>query len=154
MRLQAALIPHKVCCGRGVIMRLKQLIILILPFLLSTPALAEEEAVAPETIEVVETLQADVGRGKKIFESICIHCHNITNKISAVGCPGLKDVLTRHDEAWINQWLQGPEIFSKKDEKAKAVVAANPYGLIMPTIPEMQIEQDRKDIIEYLKTLK
>ena len=137
-------------------MRLRQLIILILPFLLSTPALAEEEAVAPdpETIEVVETLQADVGHGKKIFESICIHCHNITNKISAVGCPGLKDVLTRHDEAWIHQWVQGPEIFSKKNKEAKAVVAANPYGLIMPIIPQMQIEQNRQDIIAYLKTLK
>jgi len=127
---------------------------LMLPFFLSAPALAEEESIAPETVEVVEVSQPDVKHGQKIFESICIHCHNITNKISAVGCPGLKDVLTRHDEAWINQWLQEPEIFSKKDEKAKAVVAANPYGLIMPTIPEMQIEQDRKDIIEYLKTLK
>jgi len=135
-------------------MRLRQLMILMLPLFLSAPALAEEEAVVPETIEVVETLQADVVHGKKIFESICIHCHNITNKISAVGCPGLKDVLTRHDEAWIHQWVQGPEIFSKKNEEAKAVVAANPYGLIMPIIPQMQIEQNRQDIIAYLKTLK
>lgn len=140
-------------------MRLIQLIILLLPFFLSAPVLAEEDLVATEVVEVVQAPKAeapkpDAKHGEKIFESICIHCHNITNQISAVGCPGLKDVLTRHDEAWIHQWLEGPEIFSKKDKKAKAVVAANPYGLIMPVIPEMQLEQNRKDIIEYLKTLK
>ena len=74
--------------------------------------------------------------------------------MSAVGCPGLKNVVKRHDEAWLARWIQNPEGFAKKNNEAKTVVAANPYGLIMPTIPEMQIEQNRKDVIEYLKTLK
>jgi len=153
-------------------MRLIQLIILILPLLLSAPVLAEEDLVTTEVVQAdtpkadatkvdtpkadvaeVDTPKVDVKHGEKIFKSICIRCHNATNQISAVGCPGLKDVLVRHDEAWIHQWLEGPEVFSKKDKKAKAVVAANPYGLIMPVIPEMRLEQNRKDIIEYLKTL-
>ncbi len=135
-------------------MHLRQLIILILPFFLSIPALAEGAAVATEAVKVAEAPQADAKRGKEIFDGICTHCHRIDYEDSAVGCPGLKDVLTRHDAVWLNQWLQGPETFSKQDETAKAVVEANPYGLIMPTLPEMQIEQNRKDIIEYLKTLK
>ncbi len=135
-------------------MRLRQLIILILSFFLSTPVLAEEEPVASEEPQVIEVSKPDAKHGKEIFTSVCIHCHNITHEVSAVGCPGLKDVLSRHDEGWLQQWLVSPEAFAKQDKKAKAVVGANPYGLIMPTLPEMQNEKDRKDIIEYLKTLK
>jgi mono/diheme cytochrome c family protein len=135
-------------------MRLRQLIILMLPFLLSTPALAEEELVAPEVAQVVEASQPDVKHGQKIFETICIHCHRTDYEASAVGAPGLKDVLERHSEEWINTWITSPEAFAKIDDTAKDLLGSNPYGLMMPTIPEMQVEQNRKDIIEYLKTLK
>ena len=135
-------------------MRLRQLMILMLPLFLSAPALAEEEVVVTEAIEVVEAPQADVNHGKKIFESICIHCHRTDYEASAVGAPGLRDVLERHSAEWINTWISSPEAFAKIDEDAKALIGSNPYGLKMPTIPEMQIEQNRKDIIEYLKTLK
>jgi len=101
-----------------------------------------------------EMPQADVNHGKKIFDSICSHCHRTDYETSPVGAPGLRDVLQRHTAEWINTWVTSPEAFSKKDKDAKALVESNPYGLIMPTIPEMQIEQNRKDVIEYLKTLK
>jgi len=132
-------------------MRLIQLIILIVPFCLCAPVMAEEELVTPEVIEVV---QADVAHGKKIFESICMHCHRTDYESSVVGAPGLKDVLERHSVEWINTWIRSPEAFSKVNSTAKDLLESNPYGLIMPTIPEMQDEQNRKDIIEYLKTLK
>jgi cytochrome c2 len=135
-------------------MRLRQLIILMLPFFLSAPALAEEESIAPETVEVVEVSQPDVKHGQKIFESICIHCHRTDYEASVVGAPGLKDVLERHSAEWINSWVTSPEAFAQIDSTAKDLLGSNPYGLMMPTIPEMQIEQNRKDIIEYLKTLK
>jgi len=135
-------------------MRLRQLTILMLPFLLSTPVLAEEEVVAPKVAQVVEAPQPDVKHGQKIFESICIHCHRTDYEASAVGAPGLRGVLERHSVEWINTWINSPEAFAKIDEAAKDLTSSNPYGLIMPTIPEMQIEQNRKDIIEYLKTLK
>jgi len=64
------------------------------------------------------------------------------------------DVLERHDEAWIDQWIHDPEGFSKKDETAKALVESNPFGLIMPTLPETQSAENRRDIIAFLKTLK
>ena len=101
-----------------------------------------------------EMPKADVKHGKKIFDSICTHCHRTDYETSPVGAPGLRDVLQRHTAEWINTWVTSPEAFSKKDKDAKALVESNSYGLIMPTLPEMQVEQNRKDVIEYLKTLK
>ncbi|MDX8407909.1 MAG: c-type cytochrome [Mariprofundaceae bacterium] len=96
----------------------------------------------------------DAVHGEQIFQTICSHCHHADHSTSAVGAPGLMDVLDRHDEAWINEWLRGPEAFARKDETAQALVASNPFGLIMPTLPEMQDEKNRLDIIAFLKTLK
>ncbi len=96
----------------------------------------------------------DARHGEQIFKTICSHCHHADHSTSTVGAPGLMDVLDRHDEAWINEWVQGPEAFSRKDETAQALVASNPFGLIMPTLPEMQDENNRLDIIAFLKTLK
>jgi len=115
-----------------------------------------ESMAADAADEVVAdvSMAPDAAHGQQIFATICSHCHHTDFTDSAVGAPGLMDVLDRHDAAWINEWISGPEAFSKKDEKASALVAANPFGLIMPTFPEMQIEQNRLDIIAYLKTLK
>jgi len=131
------------------------------PFFWLTPeafsAPADAAAVADAVVKQAASSESDVadsGHGKKIFQTICIHCHHADHSSSAVGAPGLMDVLERHDEAWINEWVQGPEAFSKKDETAQALVASNPFGLIMPTFPEMQNEKNRRDIIAYLKTLK
>ncbi len=113
----------------------------------SAAGTAVEQTVAAESVP-------DVAHGKQIFQTICSHCHHADHSTSAVGAPGLMDVLDRHDEAWLHQWLQGPEAFSKKDETAQALVESNPFGLIMPTLPEMQDEKNRQDIIAFLKTLK
>ncbi|MBL1352188.1 MAG: cytochrome c [Zetaproteobacteria bacterium] len=117
--------------------------------LLSTSAFAEGD-LAPES----PSFQASAERGKATFDAVCVHCHHLTHEISAVGCPGLEGVLTRHNAEWIDAWLTSPESFAKTNVKAKTVVDANPYGLVMPTLPEMVKEHDRLDIIEFLKTLK
>lgn len=101
-----------------------------------------------------ETVVIDAEHGRQIFESICIHCHRIDSQESTVGAPGLQGVTTRRTEAWLHQWLQGPEAFAKTDVAAQKLIRSNKFGLIMPTIPEMQSEQNRNDIIAYLKTLK
>jgi len=98
-------------------------------------------------------LVGNTEHGESIFKSICIHCHRTDYEDSVVGAPGLRDVLDRHDEAWLFQWIKGPAAFAEKDEKAKALTQSNPYGLVMPTIPEMQDAQNRRDIIAFLKTL-
>jgi cytochrome c2 len=91
--------------------------------------------------------------GRKIYENICVHCHRLDYEASEVGAPGLRDVTNRHDVAWIEQWITSPRAFAKVDPTAKALVGSNPYGLTMPTLPEMQVPQNRADIIAFLKTL-
>lgn len=118
----------------------------------ASAGLAAEDTAAAAEAGVQKT--GNVEHGKQIFDVICSRCHHADQTTSAVGAPGLQGVLERHDEAWINEWISGPEAFSKKDEKAKALVNSNPYGLIMPTLPEMQDPQNRLDVIEFLKTLK
>ena len=117
--------------------------------LMTPPTFAED---APEAAP--DAFHASAERGKHIFDTVCSHCHHATSEVSAVGCPGLQGVLSRHDVAWLDSWLASPETFAKTNVKAKNVVAANPYGLVMPTLPEMTKEHDRLDIIEFLKTLK
>lgn len=126
------------------------MLLLGLALCLGGGAIAAEEPQQAEPSAPV----ADVEHGRSIFSTICSHCHKTSHEYSAVGAPGLLDVLDRHDEAWIDQWIQGPEAFARRDEDAKALVESNPYGLIMPTLPEMQNEQNRRDIIAFLKTLK
>ena len=70
-----------------------------------------------------------------------------------VGAPGLRDITNRQDVKWINQWITNPSAFAKINSTAKALVDSNPYGLTMPTLPEMQDPQNRADIIAFLKTL-
>jgi|GEM_PF-1293406 len=91
--------------------------------------------------------------GSKIFENICSHCHRLDYQTSVVGAPGLRDITNRQDVKWINQWITNPSAFAKINSTAKALVDSNPYGLTMPTLPEMQDPQNRADIIAFLKTL-
>jgi cytochrome c2 len=135
---------------------IKALITFVSLLYLSSFVYADEVTVtSPEASNnnVKEVFAPDKERGRKIFATICSHCHRTDHQASAVGAPGLKDVLSRHDPAWIDQWLSGPEEFSKTNDVAKALTESNPYGLIMPTFPEMQSRKNRLDVIEFLKTL-
>jgi len=119
--------------------------------IISAPAFADE---ATETEGLPETFAASAERGKAQFQAICAHCHTTTYEESRIGAPGLKGVLERHSETWLNQWLKSPEEFAQKDVAARDLIDANTFGLAMPTLPAMQDEHNRLDIIEYLKTLK
>jgi len=117
------------------------------------PAIAAKSEQAAENRAEAETA-ANLEHGKEIFRNICIHCHRTDHEASAVAAPGLRDVMERHTPEWEDKWLTSPAAFAKKDETARALVEANPYSLTMPTLPEMQDPQNRKDVIEFLKTLK
>jgi len=99
-------------------------------------------------------VRGDAKRGADLFHNICAHCHNTNSEMSSVKAPGLAGVTNRHNEAWLTQWIKSPEAFVKVDAAAKKLADANPYKLVMPTLPEMQGEQNRLDVIEFLKTLK
>jgi len=114
-------------------------------------AVKSEQAAEDKT---KKEIAANPEHGKAIFKNLCVHCHRTDYEVSAVGAPGLRDVMDRHTPEWQNQWLINPAAFAKKDKTAKALIEANPYGLTMPALPEMQNSQSRKDVIEFLKTLK
>jgi cytochrome c2 len=117
-------------------------------------ATAAKPAEAANGKQATPAITGNLEHGKQIFANICSHCHRIDHQTSPVGAPGLLDVLQRHTAEWIFQWVHSPAAFAKTDKAAKALVEGNPYGLVMPTFPEMQDPQNRRDVIEYLKTLK
>lgn len=112
---------------------------------------AEESDVLPAVSSAAFTPSAE--RGKGIFKSLCAHCHHITYDESRIGAPGLKGVLERHSESWLNHWIRSPETFAKVDEAAKNLIESNKFGLAMPTLPAMHDDDKRADVIAYLKTL-
>jgi len=118
-------------------------------FSFSASSFADENK-KPEEVQAGVQIET----GKKLFNNSCKHCHAITYEDSVIGAPGLRSVLERHDEAWLNEWLKSPETFAQNDVVARDLIDANPFGLAMPTLPIMQDEANRKAIIEYLKTLK
>ncbi|MDX8388081.1 MAG: cytochrome c [Ghiorsea sp.] len=124
--------------------------LLLSPSFVSTTLFAEETQGAV-TIAIPK---ASVENGKAIFNRLCAHCHTTTYDSSAIGAPGLREVLERHDETWLNHWLRSPEGFAKTDEDAKDLIESNPFGLAMPTLPAMHDDSKRADVIAYLKTLK
>ena len=101
-----------------------------------------------------EALKGSADRGAELFKSICSHCHTTTYDDSRIGAPGLQGVLERHDAAWLNHWVKSPETFALNNVTAKDLISSNKFGLAMPTLPAMQDDQKRADIIEFLKTLK
>jgi len=108
----------------------------------------------PQSSFADDTSAGDVAKGEKLFKSVCLHCHQVTGEQSRIGAPSLLNVLSRHDEAWINQWIKSPEALVLTDHKAMEISKSNQHGLIMPTLPVMQDEKNRRDVIAYLKTLK
>ncbi len=113
---------------------------------------AEEPSALPATSSAAFVPSAE--RGKGIFKSLCAPCHLITSDKSRIGASGLKGVLERHDESWLNDWIRSPEAFAKTDKTAKDLLGSNKFGLAMPTLPAMYDDNNRADLIAYLKTLK
>jgi cytochrome c2 len=93
----------------------------------------------------------DIAKGKAIFDRLCFHCHKPS--YDEKFAPGLAGITERRDTKWLHSFLQNPSEMIKHDEYAKNLKASNAYNLTMPTLPEMQDEQAREDIIAYLSTL-
>ncbi len=94
---------------------------------------------------------ADINRGKAIFKRLCSHCHMAS--FDEKFAPGLAGVTDRRSTAWLHAFLKNPSDMIRHDEDAKALRESNTYNLTMPTLPEMQDEQNRENIIAYLSTI-
>ncbi|MDX8408078.1 MAG: cytochrome c [Mariprofundaceae bacterium] len=95
---------------------------------------------------------ADAEAGKAMFDMVCKYCHK-SDYDDKYG-PGLKGVLERVDEAWLDNWLKDPAAMVKSDEHAKDLRQSNDFDMTMPAIPAMKDPYARANMIEYLKTLK
>lgn len=89
--------------------------------------------------------------GEALFKEKCSMCHKTTDQL-LVG-PGLKGVMERRSEKWVDTWLQDPGGLISSGDKT-AVELKKGFFRTMPTLPEMKDPLKRKTIIEYLKTLK
>lgn len=88
--------------------------------------------------------------GEELFNKKCKQCHKITEQL-LIG-PGLKDVTKRRSIEWIEKWLKDPKKMLDSDDPIGQELKKN-FKRVMPKIPEMSTEENRRDIIEYLKTL-
>ncbi len=96
--------------------------------------------------------KGDVDKGKEIYNEICIRCHT-TNDIGKLG-PGLRGITHRRSIEWIEKWIKSPKgLIASGDLYAKQLREDNRYGITMPTLPVMQKDANRADIIAFLKTL-
>ena len=125
----------------------------------SSPAAASTTTSAPSAAAPAPGLQpsapiaghADAGR--HLYTSLCAYCHRLDDEVSDMGAPGLKGAVHRYGEAWLDRWLADPRGLAGSDAKAKALVAASPYGLVMPKLHAMQDAQNRADVIAFMKAL-
>ena len=88
--------------------------------------------------------------GKRIYMKKCKRCHRITEGV-LVG-PSLLGVVDRRSEEWLHKWLQDPKAMLKGGDPI-AVKLLKKYKKKMPKIKQMQIKQNRDDIISFLETL-
>jgi len=94
----------------------------------------------------------DMVKGKAIFDRLCFHCHK--QSYDEKFAPGLAGITERRSAAWLHEFLENPSEMIKHDEYAKNLKDSNTYKLTMPTLPEMQNEENRENIIAFLATLK
>lgn len=130
---------------------MKSIILMLLSFsILSVNAICLAETQSTTT---TPSLVGDKKNGKTIYDQSCAYCHKLNGNESLVGAFNLQDISSRRTDDWLNAWLKNPGGFAKVDADAKALIDDEKAILVMPTLPNMQDEQQRLDVIEYLKTL-
>lgn len=83
----------------------------------------------------------DAAKGKSTFAENCAVCHNADSTAKKIG-PGLKGLFKRE------KLLNGKKV---TEENVRAMI--NTGGNGMPSYAEMISEQDKTNVIAYLKTL-
>ncbi len=89
------------------------------------------------------TLQAagNAAKGKDVFKAQCSVCHNADSTEKKMG-PGLKG-LFKHDKL----------VNGKKPTDANVLAKINEGGNGMPSYKDMLSDQEKADVVAYLKTL-
>jgi len=99
-----------------------------------------------KTIEFSDIDESLVIAGKNTFKSKCMACHSIDTKM--IG-PALSGVLNRRAPEWIMNMILSPEIMTKEDPDAIALLKE--YNNI-PMMPLGLTDLEAREILEYLRT--
>jgi len=88
-----------------------------------------------------KTRAGDAEKGKAVFAQQCVMCHNATSTEKKIG-PGLKGLFKR------DKLANGKKV---TEQNIRAQVENGGNG--MPAYKEMLSDQERNDVVGYLKTL-
>ncbi len=88
-----------------------------------------------------------VEAGKEIYETKCIACHNINEKM--IG-PPQKGILDRRSPEWVMNMILNSEEMIKKDPIAKKLLAE--YNNV-PMVSQQLTEEDARKVLEYFRTI-
>lgn len=84
-------------------------------------------------------------KGNSIFSSKCISCHKL-NEEKLVG-PGLKGVLTRHQPAWIMNFITNTDVMLSKDPSAERQLIKCTIRMPNP----MLSEEEAASVLEFMR---
>lgn len=105
----------------------------------------------PFAVQAEEGSKGNIDIGKSLFLKTCVYCHKTDGK-PKFG-PSLVGVTKRRDMQWLHAFLQNPKKMIEQDKHAKALKIRNRYNLVMPSLPDMQNQQKRLDVIAFMDTL-
>ena len=93
-------------------------------------------------------LADDVKKGETIFMKKCKACHRLSD--GAKNGPGLAGVTKLRTEEWLHKWLQDPKGMIISGDPI-ALEIKSKFKKTMRKLKVMQDEQNRKDVIAFLK---
>jgi cytochrome c len=108
---------------------------------LLTAACVAALAASPMMFGQAKKAAGDAIKGKDVFESNCSVCHNADSTEKKMG-PGLKGVFKREK---LNN--------GKKPTEANIRALINAGGNGMPSYADMLTDEEKNDVVAYLKTL-
>lgn len=92
----------------------------------------------------------DIGKGKELFTTNCISCHQVLKK--GVG-PALTGVTGRHSHEWLVKWIHNSTAMIKAGDP-EAVAISNEFGgAVMTAFPNLSDAQIT-DILAYVESVK
>ena len=97
-------------------------------------------------VELSASLDKELAaKGEKISEMKCLSCHKLTDE-RLVG-PGWSGVTSRHQPAWIMNFMTNTDVMLDKDPKAQAMLE-----ICMVRMPNQNLSDDEaREILEFMR---
>lgn len=110
---------------------------------------SEPPAPSAQNAEIAPTLSAEAFRGKDLFETQCVACHAVDQKL--IG-PALAGVDKRHSEEWLLKFIRNSQEMIKSGDPVALKLYEENNKLAMNSFEHLSDEQIR-DILTYIKEI-